>query len=299
MTWTMRYTTHLGYRPPDFRPQFLDTVGTAEPAAHVRYAAELGMAGILYPWALSRPADEVRAVSRALDEVGLAGSCVVCVPTTELTTGIWTDRGAAARSRLEAYVRQSAEIAVSLRSGILAALISTDPERTDHERQRGDAAANLADMARIAADHGVVLAVEPMVQLPGMMLRTTQEAVSFVAAADQANLGIIYDTAHVAMMDGDLMAALRAAWEHIVLLQVADLPGRVEAGAGELAIAEVLAEAVRSGYTGLVDLEHDWIQPTAEGERFGLERVRRLDASVRRSVRPHLAGLAGEGGVDQ
>lgn len=297
--WTLRYTTHLGYRPPDFRPQFLETLGTSEPAAHIRHAAELGMAGVLYPWALSRPPDEVRSVSQALDEVGLAGSCVVCVPSTELTTGIWTDRGMAGRDRLEAYVRRAAELAVSLRSGILAALISTDPDRTDPEQQRDDAAANLGDMARIAVDHGLVLAVEPMVQLPNMMLRTTEEAVRFLDAAGHANLGIIYDTAHVSMMDGDLVAALRAAWEHIALIQVADQPGRVEAGAGELAIADVLVAAGRCGYTGLVDLEHDWIQPTRDGERLGLERTRKLDESVRRRVQADPTSLANEGGTDR
>lgn len=295
MTWTQRYTTHLGYRPPDFRPQFLETLGTPEPGAHVRHAAELGMGGVLYPWALSRPRDEVRSVCRRLDEVGLSCSCIVSVPSTELTTGIWTDRDVAGRQRLEAYVRQSAELAVSLKSGVLAALISFDPDRTDGEGQRDNAAANLRDMARIAADHGVTLAVEPMVALPNMMLRTTQEAVDLVAAAGHPNLGIIYDTAHVSMMDGDLMAALRAAWDHLALIQIADLPGRVEAGAGELAIGNVLVEAVRSGYSGLVDLEHDWIQPTKDGERLGLERIRRLDESVRQRVQQHPIPLTAEG----
>ncbi|MFD6059473.1 TIM barrel protein [Rhodococcus wratislaviensis] len=296
MTWSMRYTTHLGYRPPDFRPQFLETLATPDPTAHIGYAAELGMAGVLYPWALSRPPHEVRSVSRAVKELGLSSSCVVCVPSSELSTGIWTDRTAAGRTRLKAYVQKAAALAASLSSEILAALISFDPRRTDDHRQRDDAAANLHDMASIAADHGVVLAVEPMTVLPWMMLRTTQEAISLLGAAGHENLGIIYDTAHVSMMDGDLMAALRAAWDHIALIQIADQPGRVEAGAGELAIVDILAEAVKSGYSGLVDLEHDWIQPTRIGERLGLERVRRLDQLVRQKSQPYQVSLTAENG---
>lgn len=296
MTWTFRYTTHLGYRPPDFRPQFVATLGTSDPAVHIRHAAELGMAGILYPWALIRPHEEVRAVRRALEVVNLSCSCIVCVPSNELATGIWTDRSVSGRRRLEDYVHQAAELAISLKSGVLAALISSNPDRTDIERQRDDAAANLRDMARIAADSGVRLAVEPMVQLPNMLLRTTNEAIDLLKVADHANLGIIYDTAHVAMMDGDLVAALRAAADHIALVQIADQPGRVEAGAGDLAIVDVLVEVLRSGYTGLVDLEHDWSQPTREGERSGLEGIRRLDDAVGRRVRPNSGfGLGREG----
>jgi hypothetical protein len=36
----------------------------------------------------------------------------------------------------------------------------------------------------------------------------------------------------------------------------------------------VVVEAVRRGYTGLVDLEHDWLDLTMAGEQAGLTRVR-------------------------
>ncbi|HKS50207.1 MAG TPA: sugar phosphate isomerase/epimerase family protein [Amycolatopsis sp.] len=280
MPWTLRYTTHLGYAPPEFRPQFRETLGTTDPAAHIRYAAEIGMAGVFYPWALGRPPAEIRLVRDVLAETGLSAGGVVCVPFAEFTGPIWTDRSIGGRKRLEAHVLQAAELAASLGSGVLAALIAVDPDRPDDQRQRDDVAANLRDLGRVVADYDLTLAVEPMVRLPNMMMRTTAEAVRLITAADHPNLGIIYDTAHVAMMDGDLVGALRAAWDHIALIQIADLPGRVEPGAGELAIVDVLAEATRSGYTGLVDLEHGWLSPTRDGEQAGLARIRRFDDLV-------------------
>jgi hydroxypyruvate isomerase len=282
--WTLRYTTHLGYAPPEFRPQFRDTLGTADPATHVRHAAELGMAGVLYPWALDRPPDEVERVGRALNETGLACSCLVSVPLAELGGPIWTDRTPAGRRKLESYLRQAAGLAVSLGSGVLAALIAVDPDENDDERQRAGAAANLHQMGRIAADHGLTLAIEPMTRLPHLMVRSIPDAVTLVSAADHPSVGIIFDTGHAAMTDGELLSALRRAEGHVALVQVADLPGRVEPGAGELEIADVLVAVAKSGYTGLVDLEHNWKSPTKDGERVGLDRLMRLDDRVRSAL---------------
>lgn len=284
MPFTSRYTTHLGYSPPDFRPQFQETLGTAEPAEHIRYAAQLGMAGVFYPWALGRPSSEIRSAGDALRETGLSCSALVCVPFAELTRPIWTDRSMAGRKKLETHVAEAAEVAALLNCGLLAALITVDPARTDNQQQRDDAAANMRDMANIAADNGLKFAIEPMVRIPNMMARTTLEAVELVEAADQTNLGLIYDTGHVAMMDGDLLSALRKAWDHIVLIQVADLPGRVEPGGGELQIVDVLAEAIKSGYDGFVDLEHGWLDSTRDGEQAGLERIKQLDELVRAAL---------------
>src|SRR5262245_56489136 len=107
MAWSLPYTIHLGYGPPALRPQFLETAGTDDLAAHVRLAAELGAAGVLYPWALQRPPDEVARVRQAIADCGLAASCMVCMPLQALSTTIWTERSAANTAKLEGYVRQA------------------------------------------------------------------------------------------------------------------------------------------------------------------------------------------------
>jgi len=280
MAWSLPYTIHLGYGPPALRPQFLETVGTDDLEAHVRYAAELGVAGVLYPWALQRPPDEVARVRQAIADTGLAASCVVSVPLEALSTTIWTERSAANSARLEGYVRHAARLANSLNSTVLAVLIAADPQRPDGPAQRADAAANLRDMARIAADHGLTIGIEPMVALPGMLLHDTADAVSLIIQADHQDVGLIYDTAHVSAMDGEILRPFIDSYEYVVLIQLADEPGRVEPGGGKLDIVPVAVEAIRQGYRGLVDLEHEWLTPTKGGEQAGLERIRRFDTAV-------------------
>jgi hydroxypyruvate isomerase len=75
------------------------------------------------------------------------------------------------------------------------------------------------------------------------------------------------------------------------LIQIADAPGRIEPGAGKLDIVSAMAEAVRRGYSGLVDLEHLWVSPTLEGEAAGLARIRQFDTQLRQAMTSAPANL--------
>ncbi|MFC9664073.1 sugar phosphate isomerase/epimerase family protein [Nocardia sp. NPDC127606] len=287
MSFTQRYTAHLGYAPPKFRPQFLESVGTTTPTDHVENAAALGMAGIFDPWALGRDRRELDEIGRALDDNGLSSSSIVCVPADKITAPIWTDRSSSGRSRLDRLIKEAAQAGHALGSPALAVLVAADPDRTDIEQQRADVAANLRDMGRLTADFGISLAVEPMTVLPNMLLRNLTEAVEVMNAADAPGVGIIFDTGHASITDGDLLTALATAWDHLSILQIADMPGRVEPGAGELQLVELLTSALVAGYTGLIDLEHYWADMTIDGERAGIERIRSFEALVDAAVRSH------------
>jgi hydroxypyruvate isomerase len=289
MTWAARYATHLGLLPQDFRPQFLETLGTEDPAMHIRYAADLGFAGVQYTWPLERPPEEVALVRAALAETGLECGLIAGVPFNEFLAPIWTDRSAVGRQKLAGYMLKAAVLAASLGSAGIVTLIGSDPERQDEASQCDDVAANLRDVASIAADFGLVVGVEAMAALPNMLLRTTSAAVELMKTADHPSIGIVYDAPIVAMTDGELLPALRLAQDLLVRVQIADLPGRVEPGAGELtrALQDVVVEAISSGYAGVVDLEHGWLEPGKAGEQAGLERLRQFDEGVR-----SLAGLA-------
>jgi hydroxypyruvate isomerase len=283
MKWALRYTSHLGYLPPEIRPQFLETLGTSDVVSHIEYAARIGMAGVLYPWAIERPDAEVALAKRALAETGLRCSCIVSVPSRLTMTGIWTSRRRPSRRELAAEMARSGRIAASLGSSVLATIVPRDP-RQDEPRQRDNLIENLAEAAEVAAAHGLTIGLEPMTLLPGMLLRTMEDGLDVVRRVARSNVGLVYDTAHVSMTRGDLVGALVDAFQHIVLIQIADQPNRVEPGAGELGLVRVMSEAVRRGYNGLVDLEHLWMLPTRDGEAAGLARIRQFDDDLRRAI---------------
>jgi hydroxypyruvate isomerase len=242
------------------------------------------MAGVLYPWANEKSPAERETVRRALVETGLACSCIAALPFKLTTSPIWTERSTHSRAALASAIVAASKVAVSLTSTMLAVIVAADPDRPDDGRQHDDLTANLHDIAPIAGDHGLTIGVEPMLRMPGPLLRTTAAAAAVIAGTGCPNVGLIYDTTHVSMMDGDLAPVLAQYFEHIVALQLSDEPGRVEPGAGTLPLVDVTVEAARRGYTGLVDLEHGWLDPTEPGEQAGLARVRVFDAQVSQAL---------------
>ena len=132
------------------------------------------------------------------------------------------------------------------------------------------------------------LSIEPMIARPDMPLRTFAEAVELVRKAAHPGVTLTYDTGHLTAMGDPLLESFVEAYSDISVVQLADMPGRVEVGGGEIDFAPILAHAIRCGYAGLIDLEHDWTNPGANGERQGLERLAATDAAARR-----LAGAIG------
>ena len=283
MSFTQRYTSHLGYAPPTLRPQFAETVASLDPAAHVEYAARIGMSGVFDPWAARREEREIVDMAKVLADTGLSCSAIVAVPLEQVVAPLWVDRTRSGRRVLEQHVRAAAQTAHALGSGQLAVLIAGDGARSS-EQQAADAAASLREMSTVCADFGIELAIEPMLALPNMLLRNITEAVEVVKLADSPGVGIIFDTGHVSITDGDLLGAFDVAREHISSVQVVDMPGRVEPGAGDLPIVDLLATAIAHGYSGLIDLEHYWLDPSLAGEASGLGRLREFDAQVATAI---------------
>src|SRR6185437_5357921 len=112
-------------------------------------------------------------------------------------------------------------------------------------------------------DRGLRVGIEPLLSIEAAMLRSTQYAVDFVKQVAAPNLGIIYDTGHVASMGEDLVQALGQCARYLERVQFADQPGRVEPGGGALPIVDVALELSRVGYSGLVSL----VQPCSKSTR--------------------------------
>jgi hydroxypyruvate isomerase len=283
MGWGLRYAPHVGYLPPDVELLFRALAG-ADRAAHVEFAAREGFAGILYPWAAESAAAQRVSVRQALRATGLDCSCVVSAPMSAILDPLWVTAGAAADERALGYVRHALAVAQELGSGILAVLIRGDgTQSTTTQWQR--AADRLRASADLAARQGVVLAVEPMIDLPEMLLPTFATAVDFVHHVAHPGVKLIFDTGHVTRMGDPLQSSFVDAYDDIALLQLADMPGRIEPGAGSIEFVPLLAHAMRRGYSGLVDLEHGWSQPGQDAERHGLQLLRRLDQSAQEVLR--------------
>jgi hydroxypyruvate isomerase len=277
----LRFASHLGYLSVE-EPLFRASVGSIDAVAHIEFAARLGFHGVLYPWVATRPDEEVTRVAAALDKYGMVAGCTAYAPLEVIPQPLWVQSGSGARSELLGHVRRSVVAARTVNSQILVVLLAGDA-RASRTRQRSAAIDNLRYVLDIAIAAGLKVAVEPMIAFPDMLLQTTGEALELIAAVNHPQFGLVFDTGHVAAMDGaeNLTSLFKVSYDHVMALQLADLPGRVEVGGGVLEIGSVLLHAMLENFTGLVELEHQWSQAGAVGEAAGLERFRRIEAVAR------------------
>lgn len=273
----LRYAPHIGYLPHDRTPLFSALAG-ADPVDNVRFAASQGMAGIMDPWAIDRPPEQRQAIRAALEETGLAGGCICSTPLARFTQPFWVADSDG--DELQSHLRHAFQVAAELRSNVLAVLLFAD-EGVSPSVQRRRAVDRLRGAADLALARGITLAIEPIGNLPGMLLASFAEAVDLVREARHPGVKLIFDTGHVTVLGDPVLETYVEAYDDIAVLQLADMPERVEVGAGQIEFVSILGHAISRGYRGLVELEHQWSEPGRDGESRGLEKLRAVEAQAR------------------
>jgi hydroxypyruvate isomerase len=283
VTWSLRYAAHLGFRSPDV-PLFPASAGSVDPLAQIEFAASLGFAGIQDPWFATRTPAQQDAIAGAIAKQGLAAGGVVCGSREDIRSPLWNDDSNEARARLESALRQAIDGARRIGAKQVAVLTGQDPHRP-RERQIEIFTDTLRRAADLAEAHGLVLCLEPTNArtLPGMLLTHFDEGCSIVRSVGSPAVRMIFDTAHIQSMDGDLLGRFERERDLIEIVQIANHPGRTEPGLGEINMAAILHAVRGSAYGGLVELEHLWFSPGEAAERRGIDWLRSFEASIAKS----------------
>jgi len=283
--WALRYAPHIGFRG---RALFEDTAGP-DPVALIDFIADQGFAGFQDPMAAGRPSAEQARIGEAAAARGLAAGCFVYRFDPESPApAAWGMLDADGRRQALAGLKAAIDVAGRLGSRHIAVLSARDTA-TPKWVQLAAMAENLRPAADVAAAAGLTLVLEATdaKRLPGMLLNHVADAVTVARMAAHPAVRLVFDTAHVQAMDGDLIANLRVAFDLVDLIQLADHPGRGEPGSGEINFETFLAEVHRLGFQGLCELEHLWVQPSRAAEAAGIETLRRLDAQAAARARAH------------
>jgi hydroxypyruvate isomerase len=279
----MRFAPHLGYLSPE-EPLFRQSVGSIDPVDHVHFAAVQGFAGVFDPWIIARPAEQIESLIAALKDQNLESGGICYAPFTDMFTPLFARAGHTAWTEIEQHLERSIDLAVKVGAKTLAVVLQGMRDEPALAQQEA-AAEHLRKAGDRAAKSGLVIGIEHMVALPDLMLQTTPAAVSFLDKVDHPAVQLIFDTGHVRDMDGDIRAAWALARDYVCVLQLADMPGRVEPGAGTIDFTRFLADAMRDGKaSGLIELEHGWSEPSSATELSGIAALRAIDDAVRRST---------------
>ncbi len=129
--------------------------------------------------------------------------------------------------------------------------------------------ANLTWACAVAQQQDVKVTIEPLSQRdsPGAFLASLHRALATIKAVGHPSLKLQFDLYHQQILQGDIVASLRACIQHIGHIQVAGVPDRGEPDRGELHFDRVAQELLALGYQGFVGCEY---RPQAATPEIGL-----------------------------
>lgn len=277
--WKMRYAGHLGLRSP-YEPLFMHGAGSGDPVVQIDYLASIGFAGIEDNMLKTRSPDVQRRIGEALARHGMEMGCFVTNPN-HWNVPLWSRADADAREQLARDVDESIEAAKRVNGKYTTVVTGIEPG-IPVGYQRANMVENLKRFTDKAEKAGLVFVVETVNgrNWPNMILNHFGDAWQVVKAVGSPSVKLLFDTGHVAPMDGDVLATLKRAWDEIAIIQVADNPDRCELGMGELNWVNLFRALKGLGYTGLIELEFLVASENLAGEQALLQRLRAVDDAL-------------------
>lgn len=116
----------------------------------------------------------------------------------------------------------------------------------------------LSRMAELGAKHDRVFVLENLntaVDHSGTPFAKAADTLKLVRTVNSPNLKLNLDLYHAQIGEGNLVSLINECFDWIGEIQVADVPGRMEPGTGEIYYPRIARELASLGYTGVVGLE--------------------------------------------
>ncbi|HTD96857.1 MAG TPA: TIM barrel protein [Edaphobacter sp.] len=131
-------------------------------------------------------------------------------------------------------------------------------EGVDPKAQLAAAVDNLKRASDVAAENGINIVIEPidLIESPTIFLSSVQEGFEIVRAVNRPNVKVLYDFYHEQRAGGNLIEKLEKNIEWIGLVHIADVPGRHEAGTGEIAYANIYRTLGKLHYNRFIGMEY-------------------------------------------
>jgi hydroxypyruvate isomerase len=155
-------------------------------------------------------------------------------------------------------VAKAARYAKALGCTRLHALAGIAPRDAEPRTLRKTYIENLSFAARLLAEEGLTLLIEPINtrDIPHYFLDATAKAADVIESVDAPNLRLQYDLYHMQIMEGDLTPTIDKYSKVIAHVQIADTPGRHEPGSGEINFPFIFDHLDRIGYKGWIGCEY-------------------------------------------
>lgn len=239
-------------------------------------AAQAGFDAVEFLFPYAWPVAEIKA---RLDAHGLQ------LVLMNLPPGDWDagERGLACLPERVGEFREGVargiEVAKALGAPQLNCLSGITPRGVSADLIRATYIDNLGYTAIELKKVGLNVLIEPInaIDMPGIYLDRTAQALAVIADVGSDNLFLQYDVYHAQRSEGELAATIEKHLAQIGHIQIADNPGRHEPGSGEINFEFLFSHLDRIGYGGWVGAEYHPLAGTEAGLGW-LARARRHPA---------------------
>jgi hydroxypyruvate isomerase len=215
----------------------------------IRASADLGFPGIeFWPW-------------RGKDLDGIARVCAeLKMEVAQFTAwgfvpGMNNPKN---HDEVEKEITASCEAAHTIGAKMMTVVGGNDQKGMTPAEMHGHIITALKRVAPIAEAADVMLILEPMnirVDHQGHCLYGSPDAVRICREVGSTHVKINWDLYHMQISEGDLCGRLRDGFDQVGYMQLADHPGRMEPGTGEINYGRVFRQLEELGYHGLIGLE--------------------------------------------
>lgn len=126
------------------------------------------------------------------------------------------------------------------------------------EAQQNAMIETLKACAPLCEKAGVTLEIEPLnglIDHQGHFLQYTDESVFVMDQVDSPNVKLVFDVYHQQITEGNVIRNATNNKKYINHYHIADNPGRLQPGTGELNYVNILKAIKETGYKGFVGLE--------------------------------------------
>jgi hydroxypyruvate isomerase len=140
-------------------------------------------------------------------------------------------------------------------------------EGVSRSSQRDEMVETLKYAAELCGRADVTLTVEPLnglVDHSGHFLQHIDESVNVIDRVDSPHVKLLFDVYHQQITEGNVTRNLIRYLDRIHHVHIADNPGRLQPGTGELNYGYIIGKLKDAGYGGVIGLECGYSMPTDE-----------------------------------
>lgn len=195
---------------------------------------------------------DISMVRNTLEACGLACTVSTAMPThANLIDASATPAGLVF---LETVIQQASALQSPIVCGPLAVPVGELRGRGYLPTEWAQCVQSLRQAGEIAANYGVVLALEPLNRFETFMVNTTEDAVRLMEEVNHPAVGLLLDTFHMHIEEKSTAAAIHLAGPHLRHFHVSE-NDRGIVGSGQVAWQSVFNALRTTGYAGTITVE--------------------------------------------